>query len=585
MMATSLPPANAATTFTVNSTADTPDASTASNTCDTDVFTGGDQCTLRAAIQQANATAGADAINFAIPGTGVKTIAVGATGLGRLPAITDPVTINGYTQPGASPNTLAVGDNAVLKIELAGNGATGTALEITHVSGSSVIKGLVINRFGDGIDVHGDTVGNRIEGNFIGTDHTGTIDKGNTDDGVNIFDGASGNVVGGTTPAARNVISGNACNAVFFKRATGNLVQGNYIGTDKTGTKGLANGDGLDCVAVVIDDSSGNTVGGATSGARNLVSGNKLDGVGILGDSQDNKLLGNRIGTTANGTGALGNGEAGVLLQGSINAVGDGTAAGSNTIAFNAEDGVQVQSGAGHKISRNSIFSNAELGIDLQGGFEDAAGNTANDPGDIDTGANGLQNKPVISSAKTVSSKTTITGKLSSRPNSGYDLRFYSNPSGNEGKKFIGQKFVKTDGSGNASFTFSPTAAVSKGQTVTATATSVNLDASNGDTSEFSAPKTVGLSGGSALSPETTKISGPSGVTKSQTAHFKFSSPVAGATFECSLDGGAYYECSSPENIYRLSEGRHTFLVRAVDGEGNVDLSPAQWIWAVDRTN
>jgi hypothetical protein len=96
-------PAQAATTFTVNETGDAPDAFTTSNTCDTDVFTNGDQCTLRAAIQQANATSGADAINFAIPGTGVKTIAVGATGLGGLPAITEQVGINGYTQPGSSP--------------------------------------------------------------------------------------------------------------------------------------------------------------------------------------------------------------------------------------------------------------------------------------------------------------------------------------------------------------------------------------------------------------------------------------------------------------------------------------------------
>jgi hypothetical protein len=124
-----------------------PDAITTSNTCDTDGFKSGDQCTLRAAIQQANATAGADAINFNIPGTGVKTIAVGATGLGDLPTITDPVTINGYTQPGASPNTKAVGNDAVLKIELTGNGQTPSGLEITHVSGSSVVKGLVINRF------------------------------------------------------------------------------------------------------------------------------------------------------------------------------------------------------------------------------------------------------------------------------------------------------------------------------------------------------------------------------------------------------------------------------------------------------
>jgi CSLREA domain-containing protein len=96
-------PARASTTFTVNSTADSPDASLAGVACDTDVFTGGDQCTLRAAIQQANATRGADIVSFAILGTGVKTIAVGATGFGSLPPITEQVTIDGYTQPGSSP--------------------------------------------------------------------------------------------------------------------------------------------------------------------------------------------------------------------------------------------------------------------------------------------------------------------------------------------------------------------------------------------------------------------------------------------------------------------------------------------------
>jgi CSLREA domain-containing protein len=285
-------PARAATTFTVNSTADTPDASLAGTACDTDVFTNGDQCTLRAAIQQANATFGADAINFAIPGTGVKTISVGATGLGALPAITEQVSINGYTQPGSSPNTKAVGNDAVLKIELSGNGQLGmTALDISNTSGS-VIKGLAINRFGAGINIEGDSGENRIEGNFIGTDPSGTLDRGNIDDGVNIFDGASRNVVGGTTPAARNVISGNACNAVFVSGANDNLIQGNYVGTDKTGAKGLPNGDGdgaFVCSAVVITSgASGNTVGGATAGTRNLISGNKSDGVAIFGDSHDN---------------------------------------------------------------------------------------------------------------------------------------------------------------------------------------------------------------------------------------------------------------------------------------------------------
>ena len=150
------------------------------------------------------------------------------------------------------------------------------------------------------------------------------------------------------------------------------------------------------------------------------------------------------------------------------------------------------------------------------------------------------------------------------------------------GKKFIGQKsIVNTDPSGDATFTFSPATKVPAGQTITATARSVNLDAANGDTSEFSAPKTVTLASGSALSPETTKLSGPSGVAKSPTAHFRFGSPDPEATFECSLDGGAYYPCSSPTNINQLSEGRHSFEVRAVNG-GGADQSPTLWAWTVD---
>ena len=484
-------PAHAATTFTVNDTRDSPDASsTAGGTCDIDVFSVGNQCTLRAAIQQANATLGADTINFAIPGTGVKTIHVNSGGFGSLPAITEQVTINGYTQPGASPNTLAVGNDAVLKIELDGTNVP-SGLEISTAD-NSVIKGLVINRFGEGINIHGDSVANRIEGNFIGTDPTGTLDRGNSDDGVNVVVGASENVIGGTTPAARNVISGNTFNAVFVSGADNNRIQGNYIGTDKTGTKALANGDGIGAAVAINNESSGNTVGGTTAGARNVISGNKSEGLFI--GAANNSVLGNRIGTTANGTGPLGNGEAGVLIQGPNNPVGNGTAAGSNTIAFNGKDGVEVGTNLskGNAISRNSIFSNAGLGIDLVGGVEDAAGRTANDPGDVDAGPNALQNKPVLSSAKTVSGKTTIKGTLKSPPfdGLGYTIEFFSNPSGDEGKKFIGQKSVTTVSSGDTPFTFSPASAVTVGQTIAATATILR----GSETSEFSASRKVASS-------------------------------------------------------------------------------------------
>src|SRR5215210_3297283 len=167
-------PAYAATTFVVDSGGDGQDANLADGNCSTGV-----ECTLRAAIQQANATAGADTINFAIPdsigGVGVKTIAPVAT----LPAITEQVEINGYSQPGTSPNTKAVGNDAVLEVELSGanTGANVNGLSITGGTGS-VVEGLVINNFGEnGILIDNGAKDTIVQGNFIGTDPSGTIGR------------------------------------------------------------------------------------------------------------------------------------------------------------------------------------------------------------------------------------------------------------------------------------------------------------------------------------------------------------------------------------------------------------------------
>jgi hypothetical protein len=517
-------PAHAADTFTVERTVDTPDVNVGDGDCDVTLAATGFQCTLRAAIQEANATPEADLIRFAIldGGTGVQTIEVGKAGFGALPDITHPVTIDGYTQPGASPNTLAVGDNAVLKIELNGSNVQGAeGLDLENNSRASVVKGLVINRFGSsGIFVS--TSATVIEGNFIGTDPSGTQDLGNGSHGIEIRKAFSttepeDSNIGGNSPAARNVISGNGGDGVnIFANSTAghHFLQNNYIGTDK------------------------------------------------------------------NGSGALGNSGNGVSISGSTRNVVGNNPEFKNTVAFNGGDGVSINTAfqgpaTGNFVHANSIFANGGLGIDLVG----TDGPTANDAGDADTGPNGLQNKPVLTSAKNTS-VTTVSGKLNGRPNTSYIIEFFSNPSGgDEGKVFIGQKEVATDASGNASFAFKPASKVAAGRTVTAAAWDAGLN-----TSEFSAPKTVTLSSGSVLAPDTLKVRGPSGLTKSPTAHFKFFSPDPEATFECSLDGGAYYGCSSPENVNRLSEGRHSFVVRAIDGEG-ADQSPALWAWTVDRDN
>ena len=308
---------------------------------------------------------------------------------------------------------------------LDGTNAGSSGLEVIGGSSNNLIRGLVINRFtgAAGINIHGTSTGNLVEGNFLGTDVTGTRDRGNEGDGVSVSSGSDDVVIGGTTPASRNVISGN----------------------DERGVE--------------------------------------------IRDATFTRVLGNRIGTTKGGKGALGNGLAGVAISGSNHEIGASRSGGSNTIAFNGGDGIVISSGTNNTGDGNSVFSNAGLGIDLAND-----GPTPNDKGDGDSGPNGLQNKPVLTAARTVSGKTTIKGELKSRPDSGYLIQFYSSPSGtNEGKRFIGARpsFVKTDSSGRTTFTFSPATRVPVGRSITATAKATDFDATLGDTSEFSAPRTV----------------------------------------------------------------------------------------------
>lgn len=292
------------TTYTVNSTADS------SGVCDVT------ECTLREAIAAANANAGADTINFNIPGAGVQTISP----LSALPTITGPVTIDGYSQPGASANTLATGNDAVLLIDL--NGASGSGDGLTITGGGSTVKGLVIRRFvSDGIYIT-TAGGNTIEGNFIGTNAGGTSDQGNTQYGIYISSAAS-NTIGGATPAARNLISGNDFAGIRLLDADLNLVAGNYIGTDKNGAANLGTGG---TGVIVTGDADSNTIGGTTSEYRNLISSNDGYGIEISGGaSSDNLVQGNFIGTDVTGTSALGNSLSGINLSLATNTTIGGT--------------------------------------------------------------------------------------------------------------------------------------------------------------------------------------------------------------------------------------------------------------------
>jgi CSLREA domain-containing protein len=473
-------PANAKT-FTVNYTGDGPDAVPGNGSCNV-VF---GLCSLRAAIEEANAFAGPDTINFNIFGSGPHTIAPDAP----LSQITGPVTIDGYSQSGASPNALAVGNNAVLKVELSGVNAGPDVSGLMINAANSTVKGLVINQWdGSGVEIIGSGAkGNKVQGTYIGTDKNGTAALGNGLHGVVIGATASDNMVGGTQTAARNIISGNDINGVSILSAKSNKVIDNYMGTDKDGDDALGNSQS----GVFIGGAaSNNAVGGTTAAARNIISANDIDGVIIFGASATgNKVRGNFIGTDKNGTADLGNFASGVFIgDAPDNTVGGTTAGARNMISGNDGSGVDVfgASATGNHILSNSINDNAALGIDLGND-----GVTANDADDGDTGPNNFQNYPILNSATTASGTTTIKGTLNSTASTSFTLRFFSSlaadPSGfGEGEKFKGQKSLTTDSSGDATFTFK-TKKVPKGQFVSATATNQSSSA----TSEFSLGKQV----------------------------------------------------------------------------------------------
>ena len=405
---------------------------------------------LRQAILDANVLInGGDRITFNIPGTGVRVISP----TNALPAITDPVTIDGYTQPGATTNSATASFNGNLLIQLDGVTAGAAVDGLRLAAGPSTVRGLVITRFlGDGIEIA--TNGNSVvEGCLLGIDMTNT-NRPNGAAGVRVFN-TPGNRIGGATPGARNVISGNGGFGVHLLSvgASNNVVLGNFIGLDLTGAldRGNAN-DG-----VYIEDAPSNRVGGLTVAERNVVSGNAGDGVTIFtAGAVGNQVLGNFIGTDATGGLAVGNGANGVLIttsaSGSI--IGGPGAGAGNRIAFNSGDGVFVGGGTNNAIRGNAIFANgtaaAELGLDLG-----TSGVTANDLNDIDAGANQLQNFPSLTSATVNVGSVQINGTLQSTPSTSFLIDFYVNPacdtSGNgEGQIYLGSSVAATDGSGNA---------------------------------------------------------------------------------------------------------------------------------------
>jgi titin len=350
--------------------------------------------TLRQAIIDSNAAGTGNIINFSI-GTGLQTISI--TAGSPLPTITRAVTINGFSQPGFATTPV---------IQLQGpSGNDFDGLQLGAGSSGSLIEGLAIDGFGvAGIEI--DTNGNQVQGNFIGTSPAGNTTSATLAnfDGVLIFN-TTGNTIGGTSSGVGNLISGNNVGVVIAadgnQVSSGNLVEGNFIGTDITGKVKLANtfegvliqgGDSPGPVSPTDGQANNNTIGGldTVSGrtlggqAGNLISGNGTQGVNIFQATASSKatgnlIEGNYIGTTAAGKGALGNLGDGVRIDTAAGntvggvVIGDGNLISGNGFGTNALNGVDIlKTGAsGNLVQGNTIGANVTGTADIDTGFAD----------------------------------------------------------------------------------------------------------------------------------------------------------------------------------------------------------------------
>jgi parallel beta-helix repeat protein len=421
------------------------------------------------------------------------------------------------------------------------DGASGITIGGSHAGSGNVVSGngtLFVpspsSPSGSGVGLVG-VSGISVEGNLIGTDSGGTYAIPNADNGVALYENVTNTVIGGTTVAARNVVSGNGGGVYVSDGCSGDVIAGNYIGTNAAGTAALGNvttGIGLDGTA------SNTVVGGTDPGSGNVISANRV-GIDLLGGRSHMPvgtiIQGNLIGTDATGTYALGNaaagigfdrtapntvvggaapgagnvisgnglgiaGAAGTIVQGNdigtnragvavpnagdgISLQGGGNRIEANTIADNGSDGVDIFSATGDTITgdtitRNSIFSNANLGIDLNGD-----GVTLNNCcGHL--GPNDYENFPVLASALGSADQLVVTGTIDTPNPQTITVELFANPvptpggdpfGYGQGAIFLGT----TTPAPNGSFTVT-LPSVAPGTVISATAT----DAA-GDTSEF----------------------------------------------------------------------------------------------------
>lgn len=486
-----------AATFTVNHSGDAGDSNPGDGLC----ATAGGVCTLRAAIQEANALAGADTIQFQI-GTGSVTISPQSA----YPDIVDEVSILGTTQPGSSPNTKAVGNDAVINLRIDG-AAAGSSPGLRFIGGASnsVLRGVCITRFANGGAVLWGALSNvTIAGNFIGTDGSGSVADldGSLGTGVAVLigNGVTDSLVGGDLPADRNLLVGGYGISVGVRVTDGTTnnisVRGNYIGVDRAGTRPGTTGWGIH----FTENTSGNHA------LRNVVGGS-YGGVRIGRGAQGNRVQGNFIGVGADAATKVVGVPTSVLQYGvrisdentsfnpQRNQIGGVNATDGNAIAYWSGDGVRLERQSAtsppvryNAIQGNRIYANGGLGIEL---VDVSAGQGAGVSSPAPLAINSGMRFPVISSAFNDAANGTSVGySFTGAPSASYDMEFFANSQCDssdhgEGQIFLGRASISTDGAGSYAGTATGLVGVPAGRFITMTATAVQ-GATTRDTSEFS---------------------------------------------------------------------------------------------------
>jgi hypothetical protein len=347
---------------------------------------------------------------------------------------------------------------------------------------------------------------NSVFGNYFGTTLTGVSSSGTMAHGIQISDSSSYNFVGGTNAMEPNLISGgNRGVMIQGMGATGNEVVNNLIGSTIDGVTPLGN---QNAGILLSNGTSSNIISG------NVIMANSVDEAGIWMDSTfSNTIKSNYIGTSANQVAVAGNGNAGTYSAGiflmnesSNNMIGGVNSVDGNVIANNVF-GILLESntGFGNSFKSNIFYDNTEMAIDIDADYTPSGLDVL----DVDSGPNGTQNYPIITSSYVTSSQISIVGTFNSKANTAYTLQYYSNVSCNqsgngEGEMLIGTQIITTNSSGNATINISFSAVIPVGSSITCLATD-NLNS----TSEFSecvltqaatAPSTPIISASSGLS-------------------------------------------------------------------------------------